>query len=409
MAEINLSGNILILTQWSFKDALVQTYTLPYVELIRSIISPERKIIVVTSEQPQLAMEPNEKTVIQQEWSNRNMQLIALTYRHFGVKKLFSVIGQLSYLYKIIKREKIEVIHAFCTPAGSFAYFLSKLTNTKLIIDSYEPHAESMVENGTWKKTGIAFRILFALEKKMSQRATAVIATTDGMRIYAKEKYGVVIKHFYVKPACVDTDLFFPREKDAVLMKKFQLENKVVAVYAGKLGGIYYKEEVFDFIKACYDYWSGEFCFLMLTNATRDEIENEMKRVGLPTNSVISQFVFHQDIPQYLSLGDFAINPVKPVPTKRYCTSIKDGEYWAMGLPVVISPNISDDSGIISENKIGVVFDFKDKIGLSTIMNDIDSLLKINNYRELKQKIWNFAIVKREFSIAEKIYKILYS
>ena len=44
--------------------------------------------------------------------------------------------------------------------------------------------------------------------------------------------------------------------------------------------------------------------------------------------------------------------PVKPVPTKRYCTPVKDGEYWALGLPVIITEGISDDSGIIRENGI---------------------------------------------------------
>src|SRR4030095_13982319 len=105
---------------------------------------------------------------------------------------------------------------------------------------------------------------------------------------------------------------------------KLELENKVVCVYAGKLGGIYFKEEVFDFIKACYDHWKGDFRFLMLTNATRQEIDAECERTGLPGNVIISQFIFHNEMPAYLSLGDFAINPVKPVPTKKYCTSIKD-------------------------------------------------------------------------------------
>ena len=56
-----------------------------------------------------------------------------------------------------------------------------------------------------------------------------------------------------------------------------------------------------------------------------------------------SLFVPYNQITDYYQIADFAINPVKPVPSKRYCTSIKDGEYWGMGLPVVITKNISDD------------------------------------------------------------------
>ncbi len=400
-------GNILVLTQWSFKDALVQTYTLPYVDIIRKIISPDRKIFLVTAEQEQMALSKEEQNEINKEWVNRNMQLIAEPYQKFGLKKMIAAAGNLSRLARHIKKEKIKTIHAFCTPAGSIAYILSKLTGAELIIDSYEPHAEAMVENGTWKKNGAAYKILFSLEKKQTQRAKALIATTAGMKEYALKKYGVEVKNIFVKPACVDLKKFSPGEKDPLLIKELGLENKIVCVYAGKLGGIYFKEETFDFIKACYDHWRDDFRFLMLTNAPKEEIEQQMRRVGLPDNIVISFFVFHQDIPRYMSLGDFAINPVKPVPTKKYCTSIKDGEYWAMGLPVVISPDISDDSSIIEKEQAGFVVDFFDEASLSASINKLEALLK--NNVTLKEKIRKIAIQYRSFEIAEKIYKEIYN
>jgi glycosyltransferase involved in cell wall biosynthesis len=399
-------GNILVLTQWSFKDALVQTYTLPYVDIIRKIISHDRKIFLVTAEQEQMALSKEEQNEINKEWANRNMQLIAEPYQKFGLKKMIAAAGNLSKLVRIIKKEKIRTIHAFCTPAGSIGYLLSRLTGAELIIDSYEPHAEAMVENGTWKKNGAAYKILFSLEKKQTKKAKAVIATTAGMKQYAMEKYGVDVKNFYVKPACVDTEKFFPREKDPALLKKLELENKIVCVYAGKLGGIYFKEETFDFIKACYDHWKDDFRFLMLTNAPKEEIEQQMLRVGLLDNIVISFFVFHQDIPRYMSLGDFAINPVKPVPTKKYCTSIKDGEYWAMGLPVVISPDISDDSSIIEKEGSGVIIDFSQKAGFHMAIVKMESLLQ--NKNDLTMRIRSISDKYRSFSIAEKIYKSIY-
>jgi glycosyltransferase involved in cell wall biosynthesis len=199
---------------------------------------------------------------------------------------------------------------------------------------------------------------------------------------------------------------FYPREKDAELLRELRFESKVVCVYAGKLGGIYFKKEIFDFIKSCYDHWNDDFRFLMLTNASREEIEEECKRVGLPEYIVINKFVFHNEIPAYLSLGDFALNPVKPVPTKRFCTSIKDGEYWAMGLPIVISPNISDDSDIIEQEEIGIVMDFADKDQFEPSLAQLDTLLQRKN--DLKEKIRNTGQRYRSFDIAENIYRKIY-
>ena len=313
------------------------------------------------------------------------MQLLPEPYKRFGLKKMFAAGKNLLRLRAIIKKEKIKTIHAFCTPAGSIAYLLSKFTGAELIVDSYEPHAEAMVENGTWKKDGAAYKILFALEKKQTKKAKAIIATTAGMKQYALERYGVDIKNFFVKPACVNLQQFSPSEKDATLLKELGLENKIVCVYAGKLGGIYFKKEVFDLIKLCHDRWQDNFLFLMLTNASKQEIDGESQKAGLPANIVISRFVYHHEVPRYLSLGDFAINPVKPVPTKMYCTSIKDGEYWAMGLPVVISPRISDDSEIIEKENTVVVVDFSDKKDLPGSIDKIETLLK--NKEELKKRI----------------------
>ena len=399
-------GNILVFTQWNFKDALIQTYTLPYIDIIRKIISPERKIIVVTAEQSHIALSKEELDKTNKEWEKRNMQLLAEPYKRFGIKKIVASAGNLSRLVGIIKREKIKTIHAFCTPAGGIAYLLSKFTGAGLIIDSYEPHAESMVENGTWKKAGQAYKILFSLEKKQTQRAKALIGTTAGMKQYALDRYGVEVKNFFVKPACVDLVKFSPAEKDRSLLKELDFENKIICVYAGKLGGIYLKGEVFDFIRSCYDHWKDDFRFLMLTNATGEEINAEMERVSLSRNIVVSKFVYHEEVPRYLSIGDFAINPVKPVPTKKYCTSIKDGEYWATGLPVVISANISDDSTIIQKKDIGVVMDFADKQQYLPGIKKLENLLQQKN--ELKVRIRAVGEKYRSFSIAENIYKVIY-
>jgi len=401
-----MSDNILILTQWSFKDALIQTYTLPYIDIIRQMISSDRKLLLVTAEQEHIALTQEETDKINKEWASRNMQLLPGSYKRFGLIKIIAAIGNIFRLYKIVKKENIKTIHAFCTPAGGIGYILNKLTGAEIVVDSYEPHAESMVENGTWKKGGLAFKILFFLEKKQTQKAKVLIGTTAGMKQYASEKYGVQVKNFFVKPACVDLEKFSPKEKETSLLKELGLENKIVCVYAGKLGGIYLKEEVFDFIKACYDNWKDDFRFLILTNASREEIDAECRRAGIPCGVVISRFVFHSEIPAYLSLGDFAINPVKPVPTKKFCTSIKDGEYWAMGLPVVISPDISDDSEIIKRENIGVGMDFADSSQFSSTLIKLEDFFQIKN--DLKKKIRKVGEQYRSYSIAENIYNIIY-
>jgi hypothetical protein len=312
-------------------------------------------------------------------------------------------------LCKICFINKIKFIHAWCTPAGSIGYMISKLTRIPLIIDSYEPHAESMVENHTWKRAGIAFKILFFFEKLQTKHAKNIIATTRGMEQYALTKFHSKINNFYVKPACVDFNKFYYDEfHRTALRKKFHLSGKVVCVYAGKIGGIYFENEVFDFLKIAHNFWKDQFKVIMLTNTSKEKVFQLATSSDLETDIIDVKYVGHEEIPKYLLMSDFAINPVKPVPTKLYCTSIKDGEYWAMGLPIIISKNISDDSKIIEENNVGCILNnFTSSDYLDAVLK-MDSLLK-SNRNQLNKKIQAIALKYRNFSIAETIYKKIYT
>lgn len=78
-----------------------------------------------------------------------------------------------------------------------------------------------------------------------------------------------------------------------------------------------------------------------------------------------------------------------------------------MGLPVVISPRISDDSEIIEKENTGVVVDFSDGAALLRSIGKLEAL--ISDKVALKQKIRQIAIRYRSFELAKKIYKEIYN
>ena len=403
-----MKGNILFVTFWSYKDALIQTYTLPYVNIIRKLVQKETKLFIITFEQEKFELKDEEREAIEQSLREHNIYLVSFRYKRFGIKKLLLALTHFISMIKLIKKQKINVIHAFGPNAGSFGFLLSKITGRHLIIDSYEPHAECMMESGEWSKYGPAYNILLRFEKLETRRASFLIGTTSSMKEYAEKKYKVSPKNFLVKPACIDFNHFYPREKNEELVGEFNLHNKIVCVYAGKLGGTYLKDEVFEFIGACFDYWRQNFRFVMLTSEDKTEIQRMILENHIPEGVVIVKYVEHHEIPKYLSLGDFGINPQVPVPSKRYGTPIKNGEYWGMGLPVIISPKISDDSDIIEQNNIGVIMNFKDKNSYKGAIERIDNLMKAHERHELQKKIFYIANKYRSFSIADDVYNKIY-
>jgi len=192
--------NILVVTYWTYQDALIQTYTLPYVRIIQKQVAPESKIFLFT-----VSKTKGSKRV---ETTPDGIQLIQKPYHLFGLKAIFENLRSLWRLARLIRKEKIDYIHSWCTPAGSFAVILALLTGRKLVIDSFEPHALPMVEGHTWTRKSLAFRILFYLEKLQYKKADYVITAAPGMDKHAEEVYHIHRDDCFVKPACVDLQQF---------------------------------------------------------------------------------------------------------------------------------------------------------------------------------------------------------
>lgn len=394
--------NILVLTYWPFGDALIRTYTLPYLRIIRDLLPEGSRIFLVTLERENANEIPSE--------IEKGISHFSFPLHPFGIKAAFSWLGIISRLKKFIRSTPVDTIHTWCTPAGGIGWWLSKKTGVPLVIDSFEPHAEPMVETGTWKKGGIAFRILFYLEKKQVFHAKWIIGVVSGMKEYARSRYGYSGENFFTKPACIDTATFsLSRRKKTDLLRALGLENKIVCVYAGKFGGLYLRDEFFRFAKAAAASWPDRFRVLLLSAVSREEIESLCAANGLDPAIVISKFVPHEAMPDYLGLGDFAFSAFKPVPSRRFCTPIKNGEYWAMGLPVVIPDGISEDSDLIAKNNAGAVLHDFSPGAFDEAIQKINGLLTANAGNQLAERIHELAIRQRNFKIAADIYRKIYS
>ena len=402
--------NILVLTYWGYRDALIQAYTLPYVHLIANQLPAGSKIYLVTQEQEKLKMSIDELVQVKERLRLQGIRLILLTYRKSDMFNFLGWMANGPMLLFLIMFRRIKYIHAWCSTAGGVGYILSRLTCTPLVIDSYEPHAEVMLETTTWRKDSFNFRILYFLEKMQGKYAKAVITCTSDMKDYCKRKFNISLRHQWIKPACVNLDYFnIDKRKIPDLVKSMKLENKIVGVYAGKFGGLYLTQEVFDFIKVASDFWKDRFKMLLLTNESDEALYDWKHKSGIPDGVIFKRFVPHDKVASYIGVGDFGISPYNPVPSRKYSAPIKNAEYWALGLPVVITNNIADDSSIIDENNIGAVLKELTSEEYLKAVKKIDALLSSNSTKELYNKIRPFAERYKNFSIAEKVYEELYS
>jgi glycosyltransferase involved in cell wall biosynthesis len=263
------------------------------------------------------------------------------------------------------------------------------------------------LEAGVWKKNSLAFKMLFYLEKKQARKADVLIACVASMKDYIKEKYKTSPKEFYWKPVAVDFDLFSEKKKkNTALLKELDLQNKCIAVYAGKFGGSYLKKEVFALIKAAYNKWENDFRFLLLSNHPKTEVQEWMQEYQIPEAVLIQKYVPHSRVPDYIGLADFAVVPFVPVPSKRYGSPIKTAEYMAMGLPIIITKDISDDSKIIKANHFGYELDDYSEKEIKQSINTIEKMLL--EKEELARATIVYARKHKNINKAITIYNSIY-
>lgn len=284
---------ILFITQWQFNDALVQTYTLPYVGIIQKITSCYPYVVTINKDISSIRIV-------------RKGGIISIEIPSGKRLLFFGWVFNILALRKIIKKKKILVVHPWCTTAGAVGVILKIFNkNLKLHIDSFEPHAEAMVENKTWKKSGLKFKVLFYFEKIEAMAADYLIFAAPGMEKYIREKYKTAVVNFSVKPACIDLNAFSIKSvKNPDMLKKYNLEDKVVCVYAGKFGGIYLEDETFAFIKRCENYWGKDkFRFLLLSNAADEYIKEKISAFNIQHSTFIKMFVTHSEVPKIFRFG----------------------------------------------------------------------------------------------------------
>jgi len=390
------------------KEGLIQSYTLPYLNMMNAIGC--ETIYLQTLEKKELQCTPSEKKGYKQQLAKHQQYWIPHRYIPFGLYAIANMFLLCVKLFLLIKKEKIDTIHAICSPSGMLGYVLSKLTKVELIIDSFEPHSALMLQSNTWKKSSLAYRMLAYFEKKQAKHAHVCIAANKSMKAYTLEHYGVNIQQFLWKPSCVSVDSFVvPVSKTKQLRQALGFgEDDIICVCASKIGGMYLTSEIFDFFEVAETYWKQKFKVLLLNNHPKAQLEELCFLSGIDSSIVIQHYVPHHEVPLYLSLGDFALSPLKPIPANYYTTPIKNGEYWAAGLPTVITKNISEDSEIIDKEKIGYVLENLTNETYLHAIHAIDRFLTHDDRDTICLQVRTVAKKYRSFTIAQKVYQQVY-
>lgn len=283
-------------------------------------------------------------------------------------------------LKQILMKENISFVVAHGAPAGALAYKVWKRSKILFYVSSFEPHADYMLESKVWAKQGLKYRFQKRWESLQKKSAAGLMPVSEKYKdVLLRE--GVTAENVFVVPCCVDANIFnLDEQKRESLRQHMRWQDATIGIYVGKYGDLYYKEEAFAIYKQCFDS-KPHFRLIILSPQPKEEILQYLEQNQIDKAKVHVASVLHNEVPQYLSAADFAFATIKSYPSARYCSPVKIGEYWANGLPVLLTEGVGDDSDIIKTEGGGATFNLQEEGSLERALQQIQQILKDPNHR----------------------------
>ncbi|OGX81360.1 hypothetical protein BEN47_19255 [Hymenobacter lapidarius] len=308
-------------------------------------------------------------------------------------------------LIKQVAEFRPDLILARGAPAGALAYLVWQKTKLPFYVESFEPHADYMLESGVWRAYDPRYLFQRHWETKQKQLALGLMPVAEN---YRQEliREGVPAGRIVTVPCSVDATAF-TFDAGARARVRQQLgwpAGAVVGVYVGKFGGIYYDAEAFQVFKAAAAHFGAAFRLIILTPDAEAEVRAKLAAIGVGAEQAFVIKAPHAEVPDYLSASDFAFATIKPAPCRLFCSAIKIGEYWASGLPVLVTPGVGDDSAIIEAEGGGAVFDLSQPGSVPTALARLAALLQSPTHRHDIRKL---AVKYRSVGRATEAYDLL--
>ncbi len=218
----------------------------------------------------------------------------------------------------------------------------------------------------------IFFSFFEWLELRLYKNATRLITVTDTFKKKISER-GIDSNKISVVKNGANLELYQAKPKNADLLKKLGLENKFVVGYIGTHGMAHKLDFILESITKIKD---DTIHFLMIGDgAEKNNLLKLARKLDLKNVSFLAP-VTKKEVPEYLSIIDVALVPLKKNDTFKTVIPSKIFEASSMQKPILLGVE-GESQKIIEDFNAGLCFepeneqDFLDK--LTTLKNEPDT------------------------------------
>jgi glycosyltransferase involved in cell wall biosynthesis len=206
------------------------------------------------------------------------------------------------------------------------------------------------VDGGVWQADSAPHRLAKFLDARVYANADGVIALSNRAKAVI-ETFPVVRRNkapVVVVPSCVDLERF--------RVSAHGLDDQSAGlrfVYIGSIGKRYILDKIGSFVAAAME--KGSAHLRVLTQYEPAKVKSMLNAGGLSDNAWSADRIPHAEMPEELARHHAGLHFLPQGLSDHGGSPTKIGEYWATGLPVVVTPGIGDTEEIIRRDRAGVV------------------------------------------------------
>ena len=210
-------------------------------------------------------------------------------------------------------------------------------------------YPDEMVDGGFWLQDSLLHRAARRLDRLLYDSAAGIVVLSTRAARVVEERPSVHEKRtpVIVVPSCVDLERFTwdgnPRPPRQPL--RF--------VYVGSVGGRYELDRIARFVAVLHA--RTPVRLQILSREPKEIVAGFVRAGGLDDGLWDLTFVPHGDVPAALARNDVGIHFLTRGLSEHGCSPTKIGEYWACGLPVVSTANVSDTDELVARFAAGVI------------------------------------------------------
>jgi len=382
-----LKKKILYISYDGILEPLGNSQVLKYLECL----SEEFDITLISFEKENGSIQSKDFLRMQKHCKEKNISWRPQKYR-IGLGPISSIINLLNitflpFLEMLFKRH--QIIHIRSYMPGLAMPFLKIWFNFKLIFDIRGFWADEKVDRLGWKTSSIKYKFFKSLEFSLFKNADMVVTLTKSSKNFIEKNFNKPSTQVKVIRTCVDFNEFNMADRK---LYSYNSSQELVIGYLGSIDTAYDFNAFLKFIKSLVSR-NLKIKLKILSNTTKDRISSYLKGNGLEDISNDVVFLKRNELSNAISqfnLLGFALKEsfslIASMPTKI-------AESLACGTPIICNNFNSDIEEMISNNEIGLLYDFSKP-------------LTEKSYQKLISLLQNTSTAETCFSFSQKYFSL---